>query len=161
MKNLLAVTLVTLGLGSQIQAAEMTSTTTVLSGNFASDLAQQAMTICQDQGYAVSAAVVDRSGNLLALARHESASPHTINSASQKAFTSASMGRDTKALAKLIVDQPMLAGLADMDDRMIMLEGGLPVSVNDVRVAGIGVGGAPGGHLDAACAQQAMDKLMK
>ena len=160
MNKLLLSTVIALGISTTAMSNEMTQKSQLLSGNFASELALEAMTICKAQGYNVSAAVVDRHGNLLALSRNEMASPHTVSSATQKAFTSASMGRDTASLAKLIVDMPALQGLTQMDDRLLLLQGGLPISVKDVRLAGIGVGGAPGGHLDEACAQQAIEKLM-
>lgn len=46
-----------------------------------------------------------------------------------------------------------------MNDNLLMLPGGLPVVIDGVRVGGIGVGGAPGGHLDAKCAQDALSAL--
>ncbi len=44
----------------------------------------------------------------------------------------------------------------------LLLAGGLPVKEGDEEVIGaIGIGGAPGGHLDEACAQAAIDGLKK
>ena len=141
------------------QAASLTTQTTLLTTDAAVQLATDALQSCRNDGYAVSVSVVDRSGNLIAMARDEMAGPHTISSSYQKAFTAASMGQDTGNLAKLIAEKPFLEGLRDMNDNLLMLPGGLPVSVDGVRVAGVGVGGAPGGHLDAKCAQDAIAKL--
>ncbi len=152
----------TLGLTTHAMAAtELTTTNTLLTADAAAELAYQAMMECRTQGYNVSASVVDRSGNLLAMSRHEMAGPHTIKSSQRKAFTAASMGRPTDKLAQLVTDKPVLAGLRDMDERLLLLGGGLPISVNNSRLGGIGVGGAPGGHLDVACAEKAMAKVLK
>jgi len=140
-------------------AANTTTQTTLLTTDAAVQLANDALQSCRADGYAVSVSVVDRSGNLIAMARNEMAGPHTISSSYQKAFTAASMGQDTGKLAKVIAEKPFLEGLRDMNDNLLMLPGGLPVSVDGFRVAGIGVGGAPGGHLDAKCAQDAIAKL--
>lgn len=114
---------------------------------------------CRTDGYSVSVAVVDRAGNLLTLIRDPNAGPHTIGSSEGKAFTAASMGRNTADIASAIADNPALAGLRDMDPRMVILGGGLPIVIDGQRVGGIGVGGAPGGHLDAVCAQAGLKKI--
>ncbi len=44
-------------------------------------------------------------------------------------------------------------GLRDMDSRLVILNGGLPIKLDGALVGGIGVGWAPRGHLDAACAK--------
>lgn len=156
MKNALAV-IALIASGSALAAP--TTSSVQLSADAAVELAREAMVQCRAQGHAVSAAVVDRGGNLLALARHEMAGPHTVTSSQRKAFTAASMGQDTGKLAEMVSEKPALAGLRDMHDNLLLLAGGLPVVVDGVRVAGLGVGGAPGGHLDAACAEAALAKL--
>jgi uncharacterized protein GlcG (DUF336 family) len=124
------------------------------------ELAQKAVNAaldkCKVDGYSVSVAVVDRGGNLLTQSRHPMAGPHTIGSSQGKAFTSASMGRPSGDLAKMIGEKPFLEGLRDMDHRLVILGGGLPIVFNGERVGGIGVGGAPGGHLDEACAKEGL-----
>lgn len=52
-----------------------------------------------------------------------------------------------------------MEGLRQMDPQLLIL-GGLPIVVNDGVVGGIGVGGAPGGHLDEACAQAGIDAIL-
>jgi uncharacterized protein GlcG (DUF336 family) len=108
---------------------------------------------CEQDGYRVSAAIVDRGGVLLALARVATAGPHTVDSSRKKAYTAASMRESTAKLAALIAAKPELQPLRDMNDSILMLGGGLPIRIGDSVVGGIGVGGAPGGHLDEACAQ--------
>nr|WP_257292439.1 heme-binding protein [Endozoicomonas sp. ONNA1] len=71
------------------------------------------------------------------------------------------MGQPTANLAKLVTDKPFLQGLKDMDARMLLLGGGMPIKVDGQIVGGIGIGGAPGGHLDQACAEQAIKITLK
>ena len=44
---------------------------------------------------------------------------------------------------------------------LLLLAGGLPVKEGEEVIGAIGIGGAPGGHLDEACAQQAIDGMNK
>ena len=46
-----------------------------------------------------------------------------------------------------------------MNENILMLGGGLPIEFGGEVVGGIGVGGAPGGHLDAACAQAGLESI--
>ena len=121
--------------------------------------AQVALETCEANGYRVSVGIVERNGMEKVLIRSDGAGPHTVNSSLQKAFTSASLGRPTGATANAIAENPALDGLRDMDDRLLFLEGGLPITANGQVIAGIGVGGAPGGNLDAECAQAGIDSL--
>ena len=125
----------------------------------AKQAAMSALRQCRREGYAVSVAVVDRSGVLITQVRNPAAGPHTIGSSLGKAFTSASMGRATAPLANAIAENPALEGLRDMDSRMVILAGGLPIVIDGQRVGGIGVGGAPGGHLDEACAMYGLQQI--
>ncbi|MCE7984584.1 MAG: hypothetical protein DYG89_25710 [Caldilinea sp. CFX5] len=124
------------------------------------DAASAALAQCEADGYRVSVAVVDRSGELKVLLKGDGAGPHTVNSSRGKAFTAASLGRATGELATMIAENPAVAGLRNMDERMLILAGGLPIVVNEVVVGGIGVGGAPGGNLDEACAQAGIDQML-
>jgi uncharacterized protein GlcG (DUF336 family) len=46
-----------------------------------------------------------------------------------------------------------------MNDRVLILGGGLPIEIGGEVVGAIGVGGAPGAHLDDACAQAGLDSI--
>jgi uncharacterized protein GlcG (DUF336 family) len=67
--------------------------------------------------------------------------------------------RSTSELAELITKVPTLQSLRDMNERILILGGGLPVEIGGDVVGGIGVGGAPGAHLDDACAQAGLDAI--
>ncbi len=118
----------------------------------ATQAAQAALKTCGDQGHNVSVAVVARDGATKVLLKADGAGPHTASSAQGKAFTAAAMGRDTAGLAEFIAGKPANEGLRDMDSRMVIQGGGLPVKFGKALVAGIGVGGAPSGDIDAGCA---------
>jgi len=124
------------------------------------ELAKEAVQQCQVKGYKVSATVVDISGNVIAQLRFDNAGKHTLDSSRKKAFTAASMKQDTAKLMKLIADKPILQPLQNMDNNLLLLAGGIPLKNKDVTIGAIGVGGAPGGHLDVQCAQAAIDKVM-
>jgi uncharacterized protein GlcG (DUF336 family) len=148
------------GFSHSVQADDkLTAAMPQLTLEMAKKAAMSALRQCRRDGYAVSVAVVDRSGVLITQVRNPAAGPHTIGSSLGKAFTSASMGRATAPLANAIAENPALNGLRDMDSRMVILAGGLPIMINGQRVGGIGVGGAPGGHLDEACAMFGLQQI--
>ncbi|MBI3804106.1 MAG: heme-binding protein [Nitrospirae bacterium] len=120
-------------------------------------VAGAALKKCLEDGYRVSVAVVDREGVTQSLLRADGAGPHTIQSSTKKAYTAASLGRPTSDLANTLKDKPELQGLRDMDEKILILAGGLPIVVEGELVGGIGVGGAPGGHLDEACAKAGLE----
>ena len=115
--------------------------------------ANTALEACAAEGHNVTVAIVARSGNTSVILRADNAGPHTVGSSTGKAFTSASMGRDTAGLAGFIGGNPQNDGLRDMDSRLVIQAGGLPIRFGGALVGGIGVGGAPSGDIDATCAQ--------
>ena len=127
--------------------------------SMATKAATTALTKCEKDGYRVSVAVVDRGGNLRALVRADGAGPHTVDSSTKKAYTASSLRRPTMEMAALIAKMPSLQALRDMNEDILMLGGGLPISIGGEIVGGIGVGGAPGAHLDEACAQAGLDLI--
>ncbi len=134
-------------------------TTHYLPLELATKASQAAVQACEKEGYAVSVAVVTREGAIKVLLTQDGAGPHTANSAQGKAFTAAAMGRDTAGLAEFIATNPANNGLRDMDPRMVIQGGGVPVKFNDVLVAGIAVGGAPTGVIDANCAVEGLKAI--
>ncbi|TFG60735.1 MAG: heme-binding protein, partial [Nitrospirales bacterium] len=116
---------------------------TVLSLELALKAANAALGKCDEGGYRVSVAVVDRGGNLKALLRGDGAGPHTQDSSARKAYTASSIRRSTQELAELRTKVPNLQALGDMNERILILGGGLPLVLGNEVVGGIGVGGAP------------------
>lgn len=118
---------------------------------------QAALGKCQaDKLPFVTVALVDRFGTVQALLRGDNAAEHTIEAARQKAYTAAAFGTPTSELSKRINGTgPSIADLPGT----LFLAGGVPLKVNGVSVAGIGVGGAPDGMLDEACAAAGAESI--
>jgi len=145
--------------GMNVAVAEELPREAVLPLTLANKAAAAALEKCTKDGYKVSVAVVDRAGVLRVLMRGDGAGPHTTDSSSKKAYTAASLGRPTSELADLITKVPFLQAVREMNDRILILGGGLPIQFGNEVVGGIGVGGAPGAHLDDACAQAGLDSI--
>jgi uncharacterized protein GlcG (DUF336 family) len=123
-------------------------------------MAQKAATAalekCEKDGYKVTVTVADRGGNIRLLMRADGAAPHTQNSSAKKAYTAASMRRSTREMAELIVKVPSLQALREVNEKFLILGGGLPIEIDGEVVGGIGIGGAPGDKLDEACAVEGL-----
>ena len=124
----------------------------------ANEAALAAVADCAAKGYTVAATVVDRAAQVKSVVRGDNAGPHTIDSSRRKAYTAASLRVPTTALLENSQKNPAAANLGSIDGFML-IGGGLPVRAGNDVIGGIGVGGAPGGHLDDACAQAGIDKI--
>lgn len=120
--------------------------------------AQTAVKSCAAQGYAVSAVVVDTDGLVIVRLRGDHATVHTKDSSFRKAYTVVSMGPifgfdRTSDFVKLLAKAPNGAGpaLGDLPD-ILPIPGGVAIKRGSEIVAGLGVGGAPGGNRDEVCA---------
>ena len=142
-----------------VPAADEMPKEAVLSMGLAGKAIQASLDACNKNGYRVSVSIVDRAGVLRSMARGDGAGPHTVDSSRKKAYTAASLRRPTTELAELINKVPTLQALRDVNDQVLMLGGGLPIEIGGEIVGGIGVGGAPGAHLDDACAQAGLDAI--
>lgn len=113
--------------------------------------AQAALAQCRKAGHQVAVAVVDRSGVLQVLLRDRFAGAHTIDVATQKAWTAASFRIPTTALAAETQAGKSMSGIRAAP-RVLAVGGGLAIEAGGSTFAGIGVSGAPGGEADDACA---------
>lgn len=95
-------------------------------------------------GFAVSITVVDRSGQTLAVLRHHDAGVHTLSASYKKAYTAVSQKRETAEIAQGIKNGTIPEDVRYLDENMLMMDGGIPLKINEVVVGGIGVGGAHG-----------------
>lgn len=102
---------------------------------------------------AINVAVVDRSGLLIAFLRMPGAPLHSIDIATDKAYTAASFGLPTskwvEALAKH--SEGVQQGLV-LRPRFVIFGGGLPINVDGQLIGGIGVSGASEAQ-DEECAR--------
>jgi len=129
-----------------------------MSLDLANQIAAATVAACQASGYAVTATVVDRAGGVRAVQRADNAGPHTLGASAQKAYTSASAKNSTLAMMEGAQKNPAAANLVHIPG-FLLLGGGVPVKVGTEVIGAVGVGGAPGGHLDEQCAMVALDKV--
>ena len=126
--------------------------------DLANRIASATVAACASQGYAVAATVVDRAGIVRAVQRADNAGPHTIAASQQKAYTSASARNTTQAMMEAAQKNPGAANLVHLPG-FLLLGGGVPVRAGNEVVGAVGVGGAPGGHLDEQCAVAALEQV--
>lgn len=155
LRKLALVALVTMGASAQAQSV---LTEKNISLDLANELATTTVNICQQKGYNVSAAVVDRAGVLRSFSRANNAGPHTVQASIDKAFTSVSGRNLSGAMMQASQSNAGAANLGDING-FLLLAGGVPVKIGDEVIGAIGVGGAPGGHLDEECAVAALDSV--
>jgi uncharacterized protein GlcG (DUF336 family) len=141
------------GAGAHAQARSERNVTLAL----ANELATAAVAECQAKGYAVTATVVDRAGQVRAIQRADNAGPHTLDASRRKAYTAASARNNTTAMMEASQKNAGAQNLGQIDG-FLLLGGGMPIRAGNDVIGGIGVGGAPGGHLDDQCVQAALDK---
>ena len=142
---------------ASITHAQAVRTERTMSLELANRLAATTVAACQANGHAVTAAVVDRAGQLRALQRADAAGAHTVAAAQAKAYTSASARNTTLAMMDASQKNPGAANLVHIPG-FLLLGGGVPVKAGNDVIGAIGVGGAPGGHLDEQCAVAAIDQ---
>lgn len=89
--------------------------------------------------WAVSIAIVDANGDLLAFRRLDGASLASIDISQGKARTAARVRRPTKALADAIAEGRTVLLSAP---GIVAMQGGLPISLNGIWLGAVGVSGA-------------------
>ena len=129
-----------------------------MSLDLANRIATAAVAACSEKGYAVTTTVVDRAGTVRAVQRADNAGPHTLEASRAKAFTSASAKNTTLAMMENTQKNPAAATLVYIPG-FLLVGGGVPVKVGNEVIGAVGIGGAPGGHLDEQCAVAALDKV--
>ena len=114
--------------------------------------AQAAMAACRAQGFQVGVAVVDRSGLTQVFLRDRFAGAHTVDVATNKAWTAASFRTSTLELATESQAGKPMSGIRSTP-RMLAVGGGVVIEGGGSSFGAIGVSGAPGGDADDACAK--------
>jgi uncharacterized protein GlcG (DUF336 family) len=138
-------------------------TTHRLSAALAAEAVAEAVAACAKQGYKVTAAIVDDDGVVQAMLRGDGASMTTLKASRDKAYTVLMLGgsrnEDTSsAIVQRMGNTPSAGGLAKLP-HILLLGGAVRIKIGTEAIAAIGVGGAPGGDLDEACAKAGVDKI--
>lgn len=109
----------------------------------------------RELGIAVSVAVVDAGGHLIALSRMDGARFLSPDITRGKAFTAAAFQRETAQLAQIpfFASGPQVAG-----GTIVALPGGIPIREGDEVVGAVGVGGGTS-EQDVECAQAGIARL--
>jgi glc operon protein GlcG len=130
----------------------------------ATRILESAVTAAERSGRAVSVAVVDAGGHLLAFARTDHGEPYCVASAIAKArgaaLTRFPTGKKSPAGNERSDHHALAITLAAGPDSFVSMPGGVPVTVSGRIVGAVGVSGA--GHKDAEIAEiaaTALDKL--
>src|SRR4249920_734084 len=129
-----------------------------LSPELALDLARAALADCQQRGYQVAVAVVDRFGITQVMLRDRFAGPHTPATASGKAWTAVSFRTNTTELSAISQPGMMQAGMRNLPG-VVIIGGGMIVESSGSLVAAVRVSGAPGGDADDACAKAGISAI--
>jgi uncharacterized protein GlcG (DUF336 family) len=132
-------------------AADATFTTKSLTPETALKAAQAALAKCRADGFQVAVAVADRSGNTQVLLRDRFAGAHTVEVATNKAWTAVSFRTNTTDLGKASGPNTAMSGLRQFS-RTVTVGGGQMIQGGGSLLGGIGVSGAPGGDNDDVCA---------
>jgi uncharacterized protein GlcG (DUF336 family) len=161
-------------LSAQVQAAPLTGTSSsqpsqttayhyTVPLSLALEAATEAVRVCAQHGYLVSAAVVDMDGVPQVTLRGDGATIHTKESSFDKAYTVVTLGPifdfDTSGkFFDLMKTSPFAPRLSTMTNVMA-LPGAVALKSKNAIVGALGVGGAPGGDKDEVCAQAGVKKI--
>ena len=122
----------------------------VLASHIAHKIVSAAVENCAQRGYMVSAAVVDRNGNLAAFLRNPLSGPHTIKVSQRKAFSSATLRARTSEMSSR-------SDLNFAPD-ILLIVGGVPIQFVGNFYGGVAVAGAKP-EIDEQCAQAGIDAI--
>lgn len=150
MKPFLLGSCLLLGTLPSLASAQVFQNFAFLNAELSVRMALTAVEHCDEQGYAVSAAVMNREGRLMAFARHPLASPMTAEISQGKAYTSALTQAETGALDP--------NGAMSYAQGTVLTEGGLPFSAGGRFIGGIGISGAPSA-VDVICARAGIEAV--
>jgi uncharacterized protein GlcG (DUF336 family) len=128
-----------------------------ISSAMAMTMAETAIQTCKTNGYAVSANVVGRNGEVIVAMRGDNTGPHTLENSMKKAYTARAQRRSSGDFGDSIKDN-FTAGALHLTN-ITPARGALPIKVGEDTIGAIGVSGAPGGDKDEVCAKAGIDKV--
>ena len=134
-------------LSAHVRAQDATYAVRSMTPETALAAARAALAECRKQGYQVAVAVVDRAGLTQVLLRDRFAGAHTVDVATNKAWTAASFRTPTADLARETQPGQAMSGLRNLP-RFLAAGGGQVIEGGGTLLGAIGVSGAPGGEAD-------------
>jgi len=161
----LAIAASVVGLTGTIEAAsvQVQKTGSFLNLDLAMEAAAESVRVCAAQGWPVSVAIVDAAGNVKLQAKGDHSTIHTRDSSFRKAYTVVTLGpvfgfETTGQFVERLKNNPSAPALVSLP-HILPLAGAVAVKIGDEIVAAIGVGGAPGGEKDEACAAAGLARI--
>ena len=127
----------------------------VLTGEQVLAMLTSAFDEAKSKNFNVTITIVDKSGQKLGVIRSEDAGVHTLY---KKAYTAASQKRTTLEIFTGIKEGKIPEDIRYLDENFSVMEGGIPIKINETIVGGIGVGGAHGNE-DTKIAMKALETL--
>jgi uncharacterized protein GlcG (DUF336 family) len=145
------------------QPSQTTAYHYALPFTLALEAATEAVRVCAQHGYLVTATVVDMDGVPQVALRGDGATVHTAESSFEKAFTVVTLGPifdfDTSGkFFDLVKSNPYAPRLATVRNVMA-LPGAVAFKSKNAIVGALGVGGAPGGDKDEVCAHAGVARV--
>jgi len=128
-----------------------------ISTAMAMTMAETAIATCKTNGYAVSANVVGRNGEVIVAMRGDNTGPHTLENSMKKAYTARAQRRSSGDFGDSIKDN-FTAGALHLTN-ITSARGALPIKIGEETIGAIGVSGAPGGEKDEVCSKAGIDKV--
>ncbi len=119
---------------AQIQRKDLSVDTAIV-------IATTAMADCKSKGFAVSAAVVGRNGEVLVHLRGDNTGPHTMENSFKKAFTSRTFRIPSGDMEERLRKNPQMG--AQYLTGFTTGRGALPILIGKEVVGAVGVSGAP------------------
>ncbi len=139
-------------------------TTQKLDWETAEKLAATAVRLCAQQGYSVTAAVVDPSGHEQVVIKGDTVPLQSLSVSYRKAYTAFSYGQafnknTTSELIAAKLTGPSNGALNTVPEVLFIPGGATLRKADGTVIGGLGVSGAPGGDKDEACAVNAVKAL--
>jgi uncharacterized protein GlcG (DUF336 family) len=123
------------------------------------EAAQTAISTCSANGYTVAVSIVDAAGVLKLFLDKDGASKGAIETSTKKATTALALKAKNSDVMEQMKTDKALAAKIEADPTLFVRAGGVPITVGSDFIGAIGVGGAPGGDKDEACAIAGIDKI--
>jgi len=125
-----------------------------ISLDLAQAIAQAALDGCRAQNFHTVVIVIDTSGAIKVMLRDDKTGPHLTDITRRKAFTALAFKGNSSDQVKIWENQKF----PNIGPDRIPLPGGVAIKAGNDVIGAIGVGGAPGGEKDEACALAAVAK---
>jgi uncharacterized protein GlcG (DUF336 family) len=154
----IAVTGLAAGIPVASASAQGLVTNHRVSSAVAGELVAGAVAACKEQGYNVTATLVDIDGVRQAMLRGDGAGVATLDVSNDKAYTAMTTRTDTGVLVERAKSTPP-SQIVLKEPHMLLAQGAIVLKIGEEFVAALGVSGAPGGDKDEACARAALDKV--